>query len=94
MLNGLFTYSLDTFISIQGVSSFYYYHASKKVLYFSAYSVDPDQMPHNAVYSAASDLGLHCLLVSLSGDARHKWVGLKYLHFFTENVTLHSNIIF
>ena len=31
---------------------------------------DPDQMPH----SAASDLGLHCLPISLSGDSRIQWV--------------------
>ena len=33
-------------------------------------SVDPDQMAH----SAASDLSLHCLPMSLLLDARHKWV--------------------
>ena len=37
---------------------------------FNAMSVDPDQTPH----SAASDLGLHCLLMSLLWNARHKWV--------------------
>ena len=37
---------------------------------FNANSVDPDQTPR----SAASDLGLHCLPVSLLGDARYKWV--------------------
>ena len=37
---------------------------------FYANSVDPDQTPH----SAASDLGLHCLPISLLWDARHKWV--------------------
>ena len=31
-------------------------------------SVDPDQTPH----SAASDLGLHCLPMSLLWDTRHK----------------------
>ena len=36
-------------------------------------SVDPDQMPH----FAASDLGLHCLPMSLLWDARHKWVNFK-----------------
>ena len=36
----------------------------------TANSVNPDQTPH----SAGSDLGLHCLLMSLSRDARHKWV--------------------
>ena len=35
-------------------------------------SVDPDKTPH----SAASDLGLHCLPVSLLGNARHKWVNV------------------
>ena len=37
---------------------------------FTANSVDPDQMPH----SVASDLGLHCLPMSLLWDVRHKWV--------------------
>ena len=35
---------------------------------FSANGVDPDQTPR----SAASDLGLHCLPMSLLWDARHK----------------------
>ena len=33
-------------------------------------SVNPDQTPR----SAASDLGLHCLPMSLKWDAGHKWV--------------------
>ena len=37
---------------------------------FNANSVDPDQMPH----SAASDLGLHGLLMFLLWNARLKWV--------------------
>ena len=37
---------------------------------FNANSVDPDQMPHSAV----SDLGLHCLPLSLLWDTRYKWV--------------------
>ena len=41
-----------------------------------ANNVDPDQTPR----SAASDLGLHCLLESLLWDARLKWVNLKYLN--------------
>ena len=36
----------------------------------NANSVDPDQMPH----SAASDLGLHYLPMSLLWEARLKWV--------------------
>ena len=35
---------------------------------FNANSIDPDQTPR----SAASDLGLHCLPMSLLWDARHK----------------------
>ena len=37
---------------------------------FNANSVDPDQTPH----SAASDLCLDCLRMSLLWDARVKWV--------------------
>ena len=37
---------------------------------FNANSVYPDQTPR----SAASDLGLHCLPMSLLWDTRHKWV--------------------
>ena len=37
---------------------------------FYVNSVDPDQMPH----SVASDLGLHCLPMSLLWDTRLKWV--------------------
>ena len=36
---------------------------------FNANSADPDQTPR----SAASDLGLHCLPMSLLLDARCKW---------------------
>ena len=35
-----------------------------------ANSGDPDQMPH----SAASDLGLHCLPITLLGVYRLQWV--------------------
>ena len=40
---------------------------------FNANSVDPDQMPRSAT---VSDLGLHCLTMSLLWDARHKWVNM------------------
>ena len=39
-----------------------------EILVYNANRVDPDQMPQNV----ASDLGLHCLSMSLFGDARHK----------------------
>ena len=35
-----------------------------------ANSGDPDQTPH----PVASDLGLHCLSVTLLGVSRHQWV--------------------
>ena len=35
-----------------------------------ANSADPDQMPH----SAASDMGRHCLPVTLLGVSRLQWV--------------------
>ena len=46
-----------------------------------ANSLDPDQPP----YSAASDLGLHCLPLFHLWDARHKWV-----IFSTTAIILHS----
>ena len=42
---------------------------------FNVNSIDPDQMPD----SAASDLGLHCLPMSLLWDARHKWIKVAYI---------------
>ena len=49
--------------------------------FFNANSVDPDQTPH----SVAFELGLHCLLMFLLWDARHKLA--KCMDFF-----LHCNI--
>ena len=50
-----------------------------RILVFNANSVDPDQM----LCSAASDLGLHCLPMSLLWDDRHKWVNeISYLFQF------------
>ena len=43
----------------------------------NANSIGPDQTPQ----SAASDLGLHCLPVSLLWDARLKWVKNKIIPF-------------
>ena len=39
----------------------------------NANRVEPNQTPR----SAASDMGLHCLPVSILGDARHKWINSK-----------------
>ena len=41
-----------------------------EIPYLMQNSVDPDQTP----LCAASDLGLHCLPMSLLWDARHKWI--------------------
>ena len=46
-------------------------------IYEHTNGVDPDQMQHSAAsdqHSAASDLGLHCLPMSLLWDARLIWV--------------------
>ena len=42
---------------------------------FHANSVDPDQKPRYA----ASDLGLHCLPISILWDARHKLIEQSFL---------------
>ena len=44
-----------------------------EILVFNANSVNPEQMPH----SVASDLGLHCLLITLLGVFRLKCVDRK-----------------
>ena len=54
---------------IEGVS-FYYYYVFIQMPVYKANSVDTDQTPR----SAASDRDLHCLLMSLLLDARHKRV--------------------
>ena len=53
---------------------------------FNANSVDPDQMPR----SAASDLGLNCLPMSLLWVARHKSVLYKEMH----NVQIFTTIMY
>ena len=50
-----------------------------------ANSGDHDQMPQNA----ASDLGLHCLLVTLLRVSRLQWVNQKVLTVF---LFLHENL--
>ena len=46
-----------------------------EILELNANSVDPDQTPR----SAASDLGLRCLPMSLLQDTRHKRMNVSYL---------------
>ena len=45
-------------------------YSLRKIAKPFANSEDPDQMPH----SVASDLGLHCLPVTLLGVSRLQWV--------------------
>ena len=62
MSNGIFHISLDTSVSNLGVSVlFLVLSFIKEIPVLNANSVDPDQTPH----SAASDRGLHCLLMSI-----------------------------
>ena len=62
MMNGLFYLnSLNRSISYKrGVKLFLLLQCFIEIIVFSANNVDPDQTPR----SAASDLALHCLLVS------------------------------
>ena len=52
-----------------------------------ANSEDPDQRPH----SAASDLDLHCLPITLLGVSRLQWVKCAYQswHISTRRVTIY-----
>ena len=72
MPNGFFYFnSLDRFISyIRGVLLVFILSCFVEIPELNANTVDPDQTPH----FAASDLGLHCLPVSLLWDARLIWV--------------------
>ena len=49
-------------------------YSKRKMAKLFAKSGDPDQTPH----SAASDLGLHCLPVTLLRVSRLQWVKLQY----------------
>ena len=53
-----------------------------------ANSGDLDQMPH----SAASDLGLHCLPITLIGVSRLQWVKSAHNIYFHEDIK--KNIFF
>ena len=57
-------------ISILGTSGYEIYIFLEKVAKLFANSEDPDQMPH----CAASDLGLHCLPITLLRVSRLQWV--------------------
>ena len=71
--SGLFTAAHWTGpFPIEGVSGYFLTLPYLKKIVFNANSVDPDQTPR----SAASDLGLHCLPMSLLWDARHKWINI------------------
>ena len=52
--------------------SFYYYHVyrNSEIPVFNLNCVNLNQRPQKA----ASDLGLHCLPMSLLWDTRYKWV--------------------
>ena len=58
-----------------------------------ANSEDPDQMPQNA----ASDLGLHCLPITLLGVSRLQWVNYIFgilSHDYVLKVPWHGRIYF
>ena len=72
MPSGIFyLLSLDRFFLYKGcLVTFYYYNTFLEISELNANSEDPYQTP----LSVASDLGLHCLPMSLIWDARHTWV--------------------
>ena len=72
MDSSTFTPRMVYFQYKESLISFYYYLCFIRSPVFNANSVDSDQMPG----SAASDLGLQSLSVSLLWDARHTWVNL------------------
>ena len=53
-------------------------YSQRKIAKLFANRGDPDQTPH----SAASDLGLHCLPVTLLRVFRLQWVNLEYWHVY------------
>ena len=57
------------------------------ILNLIANSIDPDQTPR----SAASDLGLRCLLMSLLWDARLEWIKDVRCITLVSNATLISS---
>ena len=79
MPNGLFYLhpSDRSVFKIRGVWLLLSINMFYRILVLHANSLDPNQMPH----SAASDLILHCLLMSLLWDARLKRVNV-YLEFY------------
>ena len=54
-------------------------YSQRKMAKLFANSGDPDQTPR----SAASDLGLHCLPITLLGVSRLQWVNILVLKFET-----------
>ena len=74
MPSGILYLSLDESITnLRGVCFVVLVSCFIEIHVLNANSVDPDLSPH----SVASDLGLHCLPMSLLWDARHKWVEKK-----------------
>ena len=56
-------------------------YSQRKMAKIFANSGDPDQMPHSVV----SDLGLHCLTVTLLPVSRLQWVSIGLSKYFEKN---------
>ena len=78
--------SLNRSISNKGSGWFLSLLCFTEIPVFNANSVDPDQMPH----SAASDLDLHCMPITLLRVSRLKWVKnhLSYQHIWANDITV------
>ena len=68
-----YSYKLDESISIlRVVGGMFLFYLKFKTIFCKGNSGNSDQMPR----SAASDLGLDCLSMSLKKDARFTWVNI------------------
>ena len=68
----LYLNSLDRPFPMLGESGYFLSSCFVEISEFNENNVDPDQMMH----FLASNLGLHCLLMSFLWDARLKWVNI------------------
>ena len=67
--------------------SFYHYYVFIDIPVFNANRVDPDQMPHDV----ASDMGLHCLSLTLF-IPRHTIVAGYYGFMLDVRMSIHPSI--
>ena len=70
-----YTFYWKSPFSILGMSGYTYRYSKRKLVELFSNSGDPDQTPR----SAASDLGLHCLLVTRLGVSSLQWLNDSFI---------------